>query len=155
MAEARLAEDLKRTNEDKERIAKGHIALLERVAQSEATLGNVKQQLALMEQAARPLFEAAKIRLIESLTHPTEEFKVPDDLLKLTLGPDGYVTPELAKLLKERETSTHPEVTPEEKLAAAILPTVVELAAIEAKCVGPVTSQLVSSPSAKPNEDKG
>lgn len=128
--------------------------LLDRVSASERTLGNFKEQLALMEQAARPLFEAAKIRLIESLTHPSPEFKVPDDLLKLTLGPEGYITPELAKLLKERETSTHPEVTPEEKLAAAILPSVVELAAIEAKVVGPITSHLVSSPAPQPREEK-
>lgn len=144
--EEKLESDLKTATEEKERIAEGHTKLLARVGQGEKALSTLTQQLALMEQQARPLFEAAKIRLIESLTHPAEEFKVPDALLKLTLGPEGYITPELAVLLKERETSTHPDVTPEEKLAAAILPTVVELAAIEAKVIGPVTSQLVSSP---------
>lgn len=151
--ENKLAADLKLANEEKERIAKGHEELLERTTKTEELLGTVRQQLALLDQAAQPLFEAAKIRLISSLTHPSPEFKVPDALLKLTLGPEGYITPELAALLKERETSTHPDVTPEEKLAAAILPNVVQLAAIEAKIVGPITSQLVSSPSAR-NEEK-
>lgn len=151
--EDKLAHDLKITTEEKERIAQGHRELLERVTKSEQLLGSVKEQLALLDQAAQPLFEAAKIKLIEALTHPDPEFEVPDALLKLTLGPDGYITPELATLLKERETSTHPDVTPAEKLAAAILPNVVELAAIEAKVIGPLTSQLVSSPIAR-NEEK-
>lgn len=151
-AEDRLASDLKITIDEKERIAEGHRALLDRVTISEQLLANVKAQLALLDQAAQPLFEAAKIKLIEALTHPDPEFKVPDELLKLTLGPEGYITPELAVLLKERETSTHPDVTPEEKLAAAILPSVVELASIEAKVIGPLTSRLVSSPATGPNE---
>lgn len=152
-AEDQLAKDLRLAVEEKERIAQEHRELKERVTKSEQLLGVVKEQLALLDQAAQPLFEAAKIRLIASLTHPDPEFKVPDELLKLTLGPDGYITPELAALLKERETSTHPDVTAEEKLAAAILPNVVELAAIESKVLGPLTSQLVSSPIAR-NEEK-
>lgn len=148
----RLASDLSVAKDEKERIAQGHRELLERTTKTEELLAIVKEQLALLDQAAQPLFEAAKIRLIASLTHPHPEFKVPDELLKLTLGPEGYITPELAALLKERETSTHPDVTPEEKLAAAILPNVVELAAIEAKVVGPLTKTLVSSPIA--NEEK-
>lgn len=152
--EAQLANELRLEKEEKERIAQGHRELLDRVTKSEQLLGSVKEQLALLDQAAQPLFEAAKIRLIAALTHPDPEFKVPDDLLKLTLGPEGYITPELAALLKERETSTHPDVTPEEKLAAAILPNVVELAAIEAKVIGPITSQLVSSPVARNGEER-
>lgn len=151
--EDQLARDLQLAIEEKERIAEGHRELVERVRIGEQLLGTVKEQLALLDQAAQPLFEAAKIKLIAALTHPDPEFEVPDKLLKLTLGPDGYITPELAVLLKERETSTHPDVTPAEKLAAAILPNVVELAAIEAKIVGPITSQLVSSPVAQ-NEEK-
>lgn len=150
--EDRLASDLRIANDEKARIAKGHQELLERVTLSEQLLANVKEQLALLDQAAQPLFEAAKIKLIEALTHPLPEFQVPDELLKLTLGPEGYITPELAALLKERETSTHPDVTPAEKLAAAILPNVVQLAAIEAKVVGPLTKTLVSSPAS--NEEK-
>lgn len=153
VTEDKLAADLQIALKEKEHIAEGHRELVERVKSSELLLGKVKEQLALLDQAAQPLFEAAKIRLIASLTHPAPEFKVPDALLKLTLGPEGYITPELAALLKERETSTHPDVTPEEKLAAAILPNVVELAAIEAKLVGPLTSQIVSSPISR-NEGK-
>lgn len=148
-----LQKDLDAANEEKERIAGGHEELVARVTKSETALGGLMKQIAMMELEARPLFEAAKIKLIEALTHPDPEFEVPDALLKLTLGPNGYITPELAKLLKERETSTHPDVTPKEKLAAAILQDVVELAAIEAKVVGPVTSQLVSSPAVSPNEE--
>lgn len=150
--EDQLARDLRIANEEKERLAEQQRELSKRVTDSEQLLGRVKEQLALLDQAAQPLFEAAKIRLIASLTHPDPEFEVPDDLLKLTLGPEGYITPELATLLKERETSTHPDVTPEEKLAAAILPSVVELAAIESKCLGPLTSQLVSTPSPQHEE---
>lgn len=153
-AEDRLERELEIAKDEKERLAREQTELRDRVARSESALGSVKEQLALLDQAAQPLFEAAKIRLIESLTHPDPEFKTPDDLLKLTLGPDGYITPELAVLLKERETSSHPDVTPEEKLAAAILPNVVELAALEAKIIGPLTSKLVSGPASKPNEDK-
>lgn len=151
-AEQQLESDLEAANEAKERIALGHVQLMQRVTDSERALGLVKEQLALLDQAAQPLFEAAKIKLIEALTHPHPEFQVPDELLKLTLGPDGYITPELAEMLKERETSDHPAVTPTEKLAAAILPDVVKLAAMEAKVIGPLTKQLVSSPLAKPNE---
>lgn len=150
--EQQLESDLQAANEAKERIAQGHVQLMQRVTDSERALGLVKEQLALLDQAAQPLFEAAKIKLIEALTHPHPEFEKPDDLLKLTLGPDGYITPELAMLLKERETSDHPDVTPKEKLAAAILPDVVKLAAMEAKVIGPLTKQLVSSPAAQPNE---
>lgn len=151
-AEQQLESDLQAANEAKERIAQGHIELMKRVTDSERALGVVKEQLALLDQAAQPLFEAAKIKLIEALTHPHPEFQVPDELLKLTLGPDGYITPELAEMLKERETSNHPAVTPTEKLAAAILPDVVKLAAMEAKVIGPLTKQLVSSPAVTPNE---
>lgn len=151
-AEQQLESDLVAANEAKERIAQGHVQLMQRVTDSERALGLVKEQLALLDQAAQPLFEAAKIKLIEALTHPHPEFQVPDELLKLTLGPDGYITPELAEMLKERETSDHPAVTPTEKLAAAILPDVVKLAAMEAKVIGPLTKQLVSSPAVQPNE---
>lgn len=145
-AEARLERDLQVEKEEKERIAQGQKELLERVSEGEAVLASVRQQLALLDQAAQPLFEAAKRRLIDVLTHPDPEFEVPDKLLQLALGPEGYITPELATLLEERQTSTNPDVTAEEKLAAEILPKVVELAAIEAKVIGPLTSQLVSTP---------
>lgn len=148
-----LEKDLLAVTEEKARIAEEQKELSQRVSASETLLGTVREQLGLLQREASPLFEAAKIRLIASLTHPHKEFKVPDDLLKLALGPDGYITPELAVLLKERETSTHPEVTPDEKLAAAILPAVVELAAKEAKVIGPLTTQLVTTPSeARPKE---
>lgn len=149
---ARLADDLRIAEEEKTRLAAAQRQLLDRVSDTEKLLGVVRQQLSMLEEKATPLIEAAKIRLIAALTHPHPEFAVPDALLKLTLGPEGYITPELASLLKERETSTHPDVTPVEKLAAAILPKVVELAALEAKVVGPLSKQLVSSPAAKPNE---
>lgn len=153
--EEQLAKDLAIATEEKERLAAEQRDLMGRMTSSEKLLGAVKEQLGLLQQEASPLFEAAKIRLIASLTHPHKEFKVPDDLLKLALGPEGYITPELAVLLKERETSTHPDVTDEEKLAAAILPAVVELAAKEAKVIGPLTAQVVTTAplEARPTED--
>lgn len=131
---------------EKAMLADGVVELTARVTASEKTIQDFKTSIALMDQTVRPLFEAAKLKLIESLTHPDAEFKVPDELLDALRKPGAVMTSELTKILKDRETSNHPDVTPEEKLAAAILPKIMMLAAAEKTATGPITAQIVSSP---------
>lgn len=133
--------------EEKESIARGHRELMSRVAENERTLNDFKEKIALMDQTVSPLLEATKLRFIEALTHPKSEFKIPDELLQSIIPPGSEMPDELTKLLKERETSTHPDVTPVEKLIAATLPQLVLIANEEAKTINAITSvQLVSSP---------
>lgn len=155
---AELKKDADYEHERATRAEQDRTDLLKRVATMESVLSDFKEKIALMDQTVKPLFEAAKLKLIEVLTHPAKEFQVPDDLLEKVRDPNGNITPqEMAKLeglLKKRETTKHPDVTAEEKLAAAILPTVIKLAEIEKASVEPLLVLQVVSTTASPKPEE-
>lgn len=149
-----LEQEISRERNEKDRLAIAASELTSRVSDSEKTLREVWMRLGLMDQMSQPLFEAAKQQLIKVLTHPHAEFKIPDELLAEIVPPGAVLTPELAKVLKERETSKHPDVTAEEKLAASILPKVMLLAEAERNAVGPTIAQIITKPDDKETDDK-
>ena len=92
--------------------------------------------------------EAMKRKLIDILTHPHDEFKIPDDLLAELNEVGAQMPEELKQLMSERTQSVHPDVTPRERLAAEALPVIAELAALEATLAPEMvatTIQLVST----------
>lgn len=123
--------------ERREAIAAGHEALLLRVTMLEKLTTTDAQTLALLKQEMLPMAEAMKRKLVEILTHPGDEFVIPDSLLakvkqvEQPLNEDEKL--KLAKLLTERATSENPHVTEQEKLAAEALPIIMKLAELEAK----------------------
>jgi hypothetical protein len=139
------AEDEKKKRED---IAAGHQALLNRVSELEKQGVADTQTLALLKQEMLPMAEAMKRKLVEILTHPSDEFEIPDAIVAKVNVIGSRMTQELATLLVGRAHSTNPHVTEQEKLAAEALPIIMRLAELEAKDVGvaEITHvQLVSS----------
>lgn len=143
---AKLADE----KEKREAIARGHQALLDRVAELERVGAADSQSLALLKQEMLPMAEAMKRKLVDILTHPSDEFKIPDALLAKVKVVGAALPEELEPWLEERAHSTSPHVTEEEKLAAEALPIIVKLAALEAQDADSLTItgvQLVSSTS--------
>lgn len=125
-----------RAEREKERaqvIAQGHQVLQNRVSELEKQNSADTQTLALLKQEMLPMAEAMKRKLVDLLTHPSEEFKVPDALLAKVKQTGASMPPKLTELLKERVLSDNPHVTEQEKLAAEALPIITRLAELEAR----------------------
>lgn len=122
-----------RERERAEVIARGHQVLLDRVSVLETQGTQDTQALALLKQEMLPMAEAMKRKLVDLLTHPSEEFKVPDALLAEVKQKGAAMPPELTEFLKERVLSDNPHVTEQEKLAAEALPIITRLAELEAR----------------------
>lgn len=130
------AKALKRIEDERERrqtLAREHQILLDRVAALETASTSDSHNLALLKQEMLPMAEAMKRKLVEILTHPSDEFKLPDIIVDKVNVVGSQMTPELAIVLKERAQSTNPHVTEQEKLAAEALPIIMRLAELEAK----------------------
>lgn len=150
-------ERAEREKEARETIARGHQVLLDRVTELEKGSKEDTQTLALLKQEMLPMAEAMKRKLVELLTHPSDEFKTPDVLLAQVKKVGAPMPPDLKKFLKERIQSDNPHVTEQEKLAAEALPIITRLAELEArephlKVTG---VQLVSSTAKTPETKKG
>lgn len=149
-----------RAEREKERaevIARGHQVLLDRVTELEKGSKEDTQTLALLKQEMLPMAEAMKRKLVELLTHPSEEFQTPDELLAKVKEVGAPMPEGLEELLKERIESDSPHVTEQEKLAAEALPIITRLAELEArephlKVTG---LQLVTSTAKTPETKKG
>lgn len=151
-----------RAEREKERaqvIAQGHQVLQNRVSELEKQNSADTQTLALLKQEMLPIAEAMKRKLVDLLTHPSEEFKVPDALLAEVKQTGASMPPKLTELLKERILSDNPHVTEQEKLAAEALPIIVRLAELEAQethleVTGlQLVSSTVKSPQTKKSEE--
>lgn len=118
---------------ERERIAAGHQVLLDRVTQLEKGSKEDTQTLMLLKQEMLPMAEAMKRKLVELLTHPSEEFKTPDDLLAKVKEPGAAMPEGLQELLTRRIESDSPHVTEQERLAAEALPIITRLAELEAR----------------------
>lgn len=132
----------------KEEIAEGHKELVAQVTRLQANMAGDSQTLALLKQEMLPMSEFMKRKLIDVLMHPSEEFKIPDKLLKQVAELGAPMPAELAPLLEERVHSDNPHVTEQEKLAAQALPIITRMAELEAKEVDSLVVtgiQLVSS----------
>lgn len=147
-----------RADEEKER----RQTVLDRLEKLEKQGTIDAQTLAMLKQEMLPMAEAMKRKLVEILTHPSEEFEIPDALLAKVKEVGASLPPELRPLLEERAHSTNPHVTEQEKLAAEALPIITRLAELEAEEAetAEITSiQLVTStsktPSTKRREEKG
>lgn len=150
-------ERAEREKEARETIARGHQVLLDRVSELEKGSKEDTQTLALLKQEMLPMAEAMKRKLVELLTHPSDEFQSPD-LLLAEVKKVGAPMPEgLEELLKERITSDNPHVTEQEKLAAEALPIITRLAELEARepHLEVTGIQLVSSTAKTPETKKG
>lgn len=119
----------RRANQIREadRIATGHIKLLERVADLEG-------KLALVNQAVIPISTAFQAILIKELTH----YHTPEmDGLMTKIGPPNLLTPaeelRLAILLEERTRDMDVQISDSERDAALILPAVMKRARAEAE----------------------
>lgn len=135
-AKALEAKALALAEEEREKrhaLANEQNALLARITKLEYDSSADSQSLALLKQEMLPMAEAMKRKLVEILTHPSDEFKVPDKLLAQLNEVGAQMPPELEPLLEERQCSTNPKVTEREKLAAAALPIITKIAELEAK----------------------
>lgn len=112
--------------------------LLDRVAELERTNAEIRAQLA----QAQPFYAAMLTKMIATLTHPSKEFHTADALLAKVTSDSLTVKEQkqLDDILVERATDPNPKVTEEERLVAAILPTVIVLAEAEKNSPEPVTS---------------
>lgn len=156
----RERERAEREKEARETIAKGHQTLLDRVTVLEKQNNEDTKTLALLKQEMLPMAEAMKRKLVELLTHPSEEFKPPDELLA-DVKKAGAPMPEgLEEYLLERVESDNPHVTEQEKLAAEALPIITRLAELEARephleITGiQLVSSTAKSPETKLSEEK-
>lgn len=147
-----------REKEARETIASGHQKLLDRVSELERASTEDTHTLMLLKQEMLPMAEAMKRKLVELLTHPSDEFKSPD-LLLAEVKKAGAPMPEgLEEFLKERIDSDNPHVTEQEKLAAEALPIITRLAELEAKEADTLEItglQLVTSTAKSPETKKG
>lgn len=156
----RAEAERERAEREKERaevIARGHQVLLDRVTDLERGSKEDTQTLALLKQEMLPMAEAMKRKLVELLTHPSEEFESPDILLAEVKKVGAPMPEGLEEFLKERIQSDSPHVTEQERLAAEALPIITRLAELEArephlKVTG---VQLVSSTAKTPETKKG
>lgn len=133
---AKAAEALEKAADEKEKreaIAAGHKELMGRVAELEKQGSEDSQSLALLKQEMLPMAEAMKRKLVEILTHPSDEFIIPDAIVAKVNVVGSKMTPELESLLEKRAHSTNKHVTEQEKLAAEALPIIMRLAELEAK----------------------
>ena len=130
---ARKQKELEAERKEKERIAAGHEVLLGRVTALEKSSNDDSQSLALLKQEMLPMAEAMKRKLVEILTHPSDEFEIPDRIVAKVNVIGSQMTPELETLLEHRAHSTNPHVTEQERLAAEALPIIMRLAELEAK----------------------
>lgn len=146
-----------REKEAREVIARGHQVLLDRVTVLETQGTQDTQALALLKQEMLPMAEAMKRKLVELLTHPSDEFKTPDLLLAQVKKVGAPMPPDLKKFLKERIQSDSPHVTEQERLAAEALPIITRLAELEARepHLEVTGIQLVSSTAKTPETKKG
>lgn len=141
----------------RETIAAGHQVLLDRVTELEKGSKEDTQTLMLLKQEMLPMAEAMKRKLVELLTHPSEEFESPD-LLLAEVKKVGAPMPEgLEEFLKQRIQSDSPHVTEQEKLAAEALPIITRLAELEARepHLEVTGMQLVSNTVKSPETKKG
>lgn len=132
----RAESERQRAEREKERveiIARGHQVLLDRVTELERGSKQDTQELALLKQEMLPMAEAMKRKLVELLTHPSDEFKTPDLLLAKVKEVGAPMPQELERYLKERIESDSPHVTEQERLAAEALPIITRLAELEAR----------------------
>lgn len=145
-----------REKETREAIARGHQVLLDRVTILEKSSTEDTQTLALLKQEMLPMAEAMKRKLVELLTHPSDEFESPDVLLAEVKKPGAPMPPGLEGFLKERIQSDNPHVTEQEKLAAEALPIITRLAELEARepHLEVTGVQLVSSTAKSPETKK-
>lgn len=146
-----------REKERAETIARGHQVLLDRVTELERGTKEDTQTLALLKQEMLPMAEAMKRKLVELLTHPSEEFESPDILLAEVKKPGAAMPEGLEQFLKERIRSDSPHVTEQEKLAAEALPIITRLAELEARepHLEITGLQLVTSTAKSPETKKG
>jgi len=150
-------ERAEREKEARETIARGHQALLDRVGVLEKQNTEDTQTLALLKQEMLPMAEAMKRKLVELLTHPSEEFEPTDVLLAKVKEVGAHMPDGLEPFLKERIRSNNPHVTEQEKLAAEALPIITRLAELEAREPHLTITgvQLVSSTAKSPETKKG
>lgn len=143
--------------EARERIAAGHQVLLDRVTTLEKQNSEDTQTLALLKQEMLPMAEAMKRKLVDLLTHPSDEFKLPDALLAQVKKVGAPMPADLKPLLRDRIKSVNPHVTEQEKLAAEALPIITRLAELEARepHLEITAVQLVSSTAKTPETKKG
>lgn len=156
----RAEQERGRAEREKERaeiIAEGHRVLLNRVTELEKGSKEDTQTLALLKQEMLPMAEAMKRKLVELLTHPSDEFKTPDRLLAEVKKVGAPMPDGLEELLKERIESDSPHVTEQEKLAAEALPIITRLAELEARepHLEITGLQLVTSTAKSPETKKG
>lgn len=150
-------ERAEREKEAREAIAKGHQVLLDRVSELERGSQQDTQTLALLKQEMLPMAEAMKRKLVELLTHPSDEFQAPDVLLAKVKEVGAPMPEGLEELLKERIESDSPHVTEQERLAAEALPIITRLAELEARepHLEITGLQLVTSTAKTPETKKG
>jgi len=150
-------ERAEREKERAEAIARGHQVLLDRVTVLEKQNTEDTQTLALLKQEMLPMAEAMKRKLVEILTHPSDEFKTPDALLAQVKVVGAHMPDELKPFLEARINSTSPHVGEYEKLAAECLSLITRMAELEARDPHlQVTGvQLVSSTVKSPETKKG
>lgn len=129
----RESERADREKERREAIAAGHQAVLDRLAVLEKNENAAASTLALLQQEMLPMAEAMKRKLVELLTHPSDEFKTPDVLLAEVKKVGAPMPADLKPFLKERIQSDSPHVTEQEKLAAEALPIITRMAELEAR----------------------
>lgn len=126
LADAALSEE-RRAN-----IATAHEKLVGEVKELQDREQTATLTLASLKQEMMPFSEFAKRKLIESLTHPSGEFKEDDGLLARVKGFGAAMPRELLPRLQERIESTNPHVTEFERLAAEGLPIFTRMAQLEA-----------------------
>lgn len=156
----RAEQERQRAERESERaqvIARGHQVLLDRVTELEKGSQQDTQTLALLKQEMLPMAEAMKRKLVELLTHPSDEFQTPDALLAKVKEVGAPMPDGLEELLKERIKSDSPHVTEQEKLAAEALPIITRLAELEARepHLQITGLQLVTSTAKTPETKKG
>lgn len=156
----RAEQEKQRAERERERaevIARGHQVLLDRVTELEKGSKEDTQTLMLLKQEMLPMAEAMKRKLVELLTHPSDEFKTPDMLLAKVKQVGAPMPDGLEKLLRERIESDSPHVTEQERLAAEALPIITRLAELEARepHLEITGLQLVTSTAKTPETKKG
>lgn len=129
----RERERAEREKEARETIAAGHQVVLNRLTELEKNESAAANTLSLLKQEMLPMAEAMKRKLVEILTHPSDEFKTPDALLAQVKVVGAHMPDELKPFLAARINSTSPHVGEYEKLAAEGLSIITRMAELEAR----------------------
>lgn len=129
----RVAERLAEEQRKLQDTAKAHQSVLDRLAELEKNDSWASTKMALLEQEMLPMAEAMKRKLVEILTHPSDEFVIPDAIVAKVNVVGSQMTPELEAMLEKRAHSKSPHVSEKEKLAAEALPIIMKLAELEAE----------------------